>query len=236
MTFDALPGNLVRVRERIADVQAREGLSGEVRIVAVTKGHGPEAARAAVRAGLVDLGESRVQEAVAKLDELTDLGAVWHLIGHLQTNKAKFVPGRFRMVHSVDSVKVAAAMAKACARAADTNGPVAEAVDVLVQVNVAGEAQKYGSDPAEAEAVVQRVSEAARLRLRGLMTMAPFTDDEAVQRRVFSDLRAMRDRLEAAGYPLPELSMGMSDDYAAAVAEGATMVRLGTVLFGERPT
>lgn len=236
MTFDAVPENLARVRGRIAEVQTREGLAGEVRVVAVTKGHGPEAARAAARAGLTDLGESRVQEALGKLDTLADLEAQWHLVGHLQSNKAKLLPGRFRWVHSVDSVKVAEAIDRACARAAVADERTAQPIAVLVQVNVAGEEQKYGCRPAAAEAVVERVRALPHLVLRGLMTMAPFTDDEAVQRRVFGALRRLRDRLADSGWELPELSMGMSDDYPAAVAEGATMVRLGTVLFGERPT
>jgi hypothetical protein len=231
MNFEAVASNLARIREDVAAVQAREGLGGTVRIVAVTKGHAPEVARGAVEAGIADLGENRVQEAVRKIDGLSDLAARWHLIGHLQTNKARQVPGRFVMVHSVDSIRVAEALAKAVATRSD-GGPL----DVLVQVNVAGEDQKSGCPPAEAEGVVAAVAGLPALRVRGLMTMAPFTDDERVQRRVFAGLRTVRDRLETGGYDLPELSMGMSGDYRAAVAEGATLLRLGTVLFGERPT
>jgi pyridoxal phosphate enzyme (YggS family) len=227
MTFAALADNLARVREDIARVQAAEGLSGPVRIVAVTKGHPLEAVVAAVRAGLGDVGENRVQEALAKQAEVAE-AARWHLIGHLQTNKAKSVPGRFVMVHSVDSVRVADALAAAAAGRGIT-------VPVLVQVNVAREPQKSGCTPEEAGPVVERAAALAGLEVVGLMTMAPFTDDVAVQRRVFSDLRQLRDGLRAPDRPLPELSMGMSGDYRAAVAEGATVLRLGTVLFGERP-
>jgi hypothetical protein len=228
MEFAALPANLRRVRSAIAEVQAREGLRGEVRIVAVTKGHPPEAARAARAAGLEDIGENRVQEALGKREQLADLGLRWHLIGHLQTNKAKLVPGRFEVVQSVDSVRVVDALA----RAAERSG---KPVTVLVQVNVAGEEQKSGCSPDEAADVVGHAAGLPRICVRGLMAMAPFTNDEAIQRRSFAALRNLRDRLETIGYRLPELSMGMSGDYLAAVAEGATMVRLGTVLFGERP-
>ena len=230
MSFDALPENLALVWEEIARVQAREGVSVEVGIIAVTKGHPPEAARAAHSAGLDDLGENRVQAGVAKIEQLAELPVRWHLIGHMQTNKARFVPGRFAMVHSVDSGRVADALAKAVAK--QGSGP---ALPVLLQVNTGGEEQKSGCRPEDAEALAQHVLALPDLELRGLMTMAPFTDDEAVQRRVFAGLRRVRDRLEAEGIELPELSMGMSGDYRAAVAEGATLLRLGTVLFGERP-
>jgi len=231
MDLSALSGNLARVRDEIARVQAAEGLAGEVRIVGVTKGHPPEVARAAVAVGLEDLGENRVQEAVAKLEAVPELRARWHLIGHLQTNKAKYVPGRFTMVQSIDRVRVAEALAQAAAQ----RDPGAR-IPVLVQVNVAGEGQKSGCAPAEAAELGGRVAALPGLQLRGLMTMAPLTDDEAVQRRVFAGLRRLRDDLQAGGLDLPELSMGMSADFRAAVAEGATMLRLGTVLFGERFT
>lgn len=231
MNFDALPDNLARVRDEIARIRRGVGLTGTVQIVAVTKGHPGAAVRAALAAGLSDVGESRVQEAVKKQDELTGVAVRWHLVGHLQTNKAKQVPGRFVMVHSLDSVRVAAALDRAMAlRAEGTTLPV------LMQVNVAREAQKSGCGPEDAECVAGRVTALPSLKLVGLMTMAPLTDEEREQRRVFAALRDLRDRLEASlGLRLPELSMGMSGDYPSAVAEGATIVRLGTVLFGERP-
>lgn len=230
MTIATLTDNLARVEERIVGILAREGLPGPVTIVAVTKGHPATAVRAALEVGLPDVGENRVQEAVEKQDELTGVPARWHLIGHLQTNKTKFVPGRFVLVHSVDSLRLAEALDKAVG-AADS-----APLEVLVQVNVAREAQKSGCDPHEAEPIARRITELPRLTLRGLMTMAPLTDDEAVQRRCFAALRTLRDELRARGLTAPELSMGMSGDYAAAVAEGATLLRLGTVLFGERPS
>jgi pyridoxal phosphate enzyme (YggS family) len=231
MDVTTLEDNLARVREEIADVQAREGMQQAVRIVAVTKGHPATLAREAVAAGMWDLGENRVQEAIAKLEELHDLSATWHMIGHLQTNKAKYVPGRFGWVHSVDSVRVVDALERAFGHH-EARVPL----QVLVQVNVAGEGQKNGCDPEDAAQVVARVEGASRLEVLGLMTMAPFTHDERVQRDVFSGLRRLRERLESSGSRLPELSMGMSGDYRQAVAEGATMLRLGTVLFGERPS
>jgi pyridoxal phosphate enzyme (YggS family) len=231
MDFAVLPDNLRRVRDTIARTQAKEGLTAEVRIVAVTKGHHPAAARAAVAAGLADLGENRVQEAITKIDGLASLEARWHLIGHLQTNKAKYVPERFAMVHSVDSARVARALHGAMEQRAPS-----DRLPVLLQVNMAGESQKSGCEPDEAQDVARAVTSFSRLELKGLMTMAPLTDDQVVQRQVFGDLRRLRDHLELVGFSLPELSMGMSGDYEAAVAEGATILRLGTVLFGERPT
>ena len=227
MNLAALPGNLARVREDIARIQSRDGLRGAVRIVAVTKGHPVQAVRAALEAGLPDVGENRVQEALDKQDAAGGLPVTWHLIGHLQTNKAKQVPGRFGWVHSVDSVRVAEALSRVAPSGA-------EPLKVLIQVNVAGERQKSGCDPTAAVDLAGRLAGLAGLQLAGLMTMAPLTDDERVQRRVFGDLRRLREWLQGQGYRLPELSMGMSGDYPAAVAEGATMLRLGTVLLGER--
>ena len=229
MDLSALPANLARVREDVERIRAAEGVRTPVRVVGVTKGHPVDAVRAAWAAGLADVGENRVQEATAKHGEAAGVPVTWHLIGHLQTNKARLVPGCFAWVHSVDSVKVADALATALARL-----PQAAPLKVLVQVNLAGEAQKTGCDPAAAGEVAAQVAARAGLELQGLMTMAPFTDDEATQRRVFGGLRRLREELERGGLRLPELSMGMSGDYRAAVAEGATILRLGTVLFGER--
>jgi pyridoxal phosphate enzyme (YggS family) len=226
MTFEPLADNLARVRAAVARVQAAEGVSQAVTIVAVTKGHPETAVDAAWRAGLPDVGENRVQEALAKM-ERTAAPVRWHLIGHLQTNKAKLVPGRFALVHSIDSTRLADAAGRAAAQA----GVV---LPVLVQVNVAGETQKSGCPPEESAGLVAHCAALPGLAVRGLMTMAPLTDDVRTQRRVFGGLRELRDRLATPERPLPELSMGMSGDFEAAVAEGATMLRLGTVLFGER--
>jgi hypothetical protein len=227
MTFAGLADRLAAVREELAGIQAAHGLRHPVRIVAVTKGHAAAAVGAALAAGLADVGENRVQEALAKQDALPGAAVRWHLIGHVQTNKARRVVGRFALVHAVDSIRLIDALATAC-------GAAGAALDLLIQVNVAGEEQKSGCPPTVAGDLVARAAAVPALRVRGLMTMAPFTDDEAVQRRTFGALRALRERLATPALPLEELSMGMSGDWRAAVAEGATLVRLGTILFGER--
>lgn len=230
MTLHDLPQRLAAVRARVAERQALRGWTHPVRIVAVTKGWGPEAVRAAVAAGLEDVGENRVQEGIAKQDAVGDLGVTWHLIGHLQTNKARQAVSRFGFIHSVDSMRLGAAIDR---EAAKLSG--AGRVGVLLQVNLAREPQKFGCDPRDVMTVAAGLAALPHLELRGLMAMAPYGADEAEQRRVFGGLREMRDRL-GDGVPVTELSMGMSDDLDVAVEEGATIVRLGTVLFGERPT
>lgn len=221
MGFEALPERLAQVRAELARMAPQP-----VTIVAVTKGFGPKAIRAAMDAGLADIGENRVQEAVQKQDALRELtGVRWHLIGHLQRNKARVVAGRFDLVHSLDSLELA--------RELDRRSATPQRV--LVQVNVAGEAQKSGCASEEAPTLARQVAGLAHLRLEGLMTLAPLTDDEDVQRRTFRGLRVLRDRIkEEEGLWLPTLSMGMSGDYASAVLEGATVIRLGTALFGPR--
>jgi pyridoxal phosphate enzyme (YggS family) len=219
---------IAAVRARIAAAAARVGRpASEVGIVAVTKAHPLERAREAVAAGLLDLGENRVQEALAKQEAWPGAPARWHLIGHLQRNKARLVVGRFVLVHSLDSLRLADALAAAAAAAGVVQ-------DVLVQVNVAREPQKSGISPEEAAGLVAHAAGLAHLRLRGLMTIAPFTADPAVQRDTFRGLRALRDTLATSSLDLAVLSMGMSNDFEVAVEEGATMVRLGTILFGER--
>jgi pyridoxal phosphate enzyme (YggS family) len=209
------------VRAEIARLSAQP-----VTIVAVTKGFGTDAIRAALAAGLADIGENRVQEALQKQDALPETDIRWHLIGHLQRNKAKLVPDRFELVHSIDSFELADALNKR-----------AKALRVLLQVNVAREPQKSGCLPDEAPALARRISGLGGLRFEGLMTLAPLTDDVDVQRRTFRGLRVLRDAIKKEeGLWLPTLSMGMSGDYATAVAEGATMIRLGTALFGTRTT
>jgi len=227
MDFGALPERLAHVRAEIARRQAIAGRTHPVTIVAVTKGFGLDAVAAALDAGLKELGENRVQEALEKLETPAGRRATWHLIGHLQRNKAKLVAGRFALVHSVDSVALAEELdQRAAAQGARQR--------VLLQVNVAGEAQKSGCAPAEAPAVARRLAALPHLMLEGLMTIAPFTDAPDVQRRTFRGLRELRDALQEEGLWLPTLSMGMSADYGTAVEEGATVIRLGTVLFGPR--
>ena len=227
MSFEGLAGRLAHVRAEIAQRQARGGWSHPVTIVAVTKGFGVDAVQAALDVGLADIGENRVQEALDKIASPVGPRATWHLIGHLQRNKAKLVPGRFAVVHSLDSAELAAELAKRAAAAAVKQR-------VLLQVNVAGEEQKSGCAPAEVPALARRVAAESALALEGLMTLAPLTDDTDVQRRTFRGLRELRDHLKEDGLWVPMLSMGMSADYAMAVEEGATVIRLGTVLFGAR--
>ena len=229
MNFGALPERLAHVRAEIARRQAIAGRTHPVTIVAVTKGFGLDAVAAALDAGLTDLGENRVQEALDKIDTPAGRRATWHLIGHLQRNKAKLVSGRFALVHSLDSVALAEELDKRAGGAAQ-----GARQRVLLQVNVAGEAQKSGCAPAETPAVARRVAGLPHLALEGLMTIAPFTDAEDVQRRTFRGLRELRDALQEEGLWLPTLSMGMSADYGTAVEEGATVIRLGAVLFGPR--
>jgi pyridoxal phosphate enzyme (YggS family) len=226
MNFPALAGRLEEIRARIRFHQARAGWTHPVRIVAVTKTHGPEAVRAAVAAGLEDVGENRVQEALAKQEQLGDLSVQWHLIGSLQRNKVRHVVGRFALIHSVDRSELAAELDRRIGGGARQ--------PVLIEVNCSGESQKGGVAPTELPALIETVVALPRLELRGLMTLAPLSEDARLQRNAFASLRKLRERMQASGYALPELSMGMSGDFPVAVEEGATLVRLGTLLFGER--
>ncbi len=226
MDFPGLPGRLAVVRETVARSQVAQGWQHPVRIVGVTKTHGPEAVRAAVVAGLHDVGENRVQEALQKQEALTDLTIGWHLIGTLQRNKARQAVGRFALIHSVDRSDLGAEL--------DRRVDVGARQRVLVQVNCSAESQKGGVLPESLPALLDELQRFERLEVQGLMTMSALTEDRAEQRRAFRLLRELRDASERSGYRLPELSMGMSGDYPIAVEEGATMIRLGTVLFGER--
>ncbi|HEX7336523.1 MAG TPA: YggS family pyridoxal phosphate-dependent enzyme [Gemmatimonadales bacterium] len=227
MDFPGLPARLAVVRETVARCQAARGWRHPVRIVGVTKTHGPEAVRAAMGAGLRDVGENRVQEALQKQDALAGLPAEWHLIGTLQRNKARQVIGRFSLIHSLDREDLATELNRRLESAALRQR-------VLVQVNCSGESQKGGVSPEQLPAFLDFLAGLGRLEVLGLMTMSALTDDAAEQRRAFRLLRELRDAGERSGRRLPELSMGMSGDYPIAVEEGATMIRLGTVLFGER--
>jgi pyridoxal phosphate enzyme (YggS family) len=227
MDFPGLPARLAVVGETVARCQAVRGWRHPVRIVGVTKTHGPEAVRAALAAGLRDIGENRVQEALQKQDALQDTPVQWHLIGSLQRNKARHVVGRFAVIHSVDRADLAIELDRRLAAAGSRQ-------QVLVQVNCSAESQKGGVSPEELPALLDELSRLDRLEVHGLMTMSALTDDRAEQRRAFRLLRDLREAAERSGHRLPELSMGMSGDYPIAVEEGATMIRLGTALFGER--
>jgi pyridoxal phosphate enzyme (YggS family) len=225
MPFPDLADRLAEVRERIAAAVARGGRGQQVTLVAVTKTYGPEAVLAAWNSGIRDVGENKVQEALSKMDGVS-VPVRWHLIGHLQRNKAKAVD-RFALVHSVDSGR----LAEAVGRVGDDRGTP---VNALMQVNVSGEQSKGGLGPVEAGVEGERWLAVRGLRVVGVMTMAPLDADERMLRSTFGGARSVRERLVELGHPATELSMGMSIDYEIAVEEGATMVRLGTVLFGAR--
>ncbi len=226
MDFPGLAERLGRVRRAIAERQRAAGLSHPVTIVAVTKGHGPEAVRVAHAAGLEVVGENRVQEALAKQAYAAAVPVDWHLIGSLQRNKAKNAAGHFALIHSVDRLELGAELDRRTAEGGRQ--------PVLVQVNCSAEPQKGGCTPAEVPALLDGLAGLARLEVRGLMTMAALTGQADDQRRAFALLRRLRDEAVARGHAGPVLSMGMSGDYLVAIEEGATMVRLGTLLFGER--
>ena len=218
------------VKARIDAACKRAGRDpGEVEIVAVTKTHGAEVVKEAWDAGLRIVGENKVQEAAWK-KPASVTGPLWHLIGHLQSNKVRKALELFDFFHSVDTVQLADRMNQI----ADEIGA---SPHVLLEVNVSGEKSKSGMRPEEVEPTVRHVMEACpRLTVEGLMTMAPFSENPEDARPYFRRLRELRDAVEKSlGAGLPRLSMGMSGDYEVAVEEGATWVRLGTVLFGERP-
>jgi PLP dependent protein len=226
MEYPDLPGRLARVRETVARHQSVAGWTHPVRIIAVTKGHGPDAVRAAAGAGLGDIGENRVQEAMEKQDQLQATGVIWHLIGTLQRNKARHAAGRFALIHSVDRVDLAVELNRRSAPESRQR--------ILVQVNCSDEPQKGGVEAGALPGLLDALRDLPRLEVIGLMTMSALTEDTGEQRRAFRRLRELRDAADRDGHRLPELSMGMSGDYPVAVEEGATMMRLGTVLFGER--
>jgi pyridoxal phosphate enzyme (YggS family) len=222
--------NLARVRERIAVAAERSGRSpSEITIVAVTKTFGPERVEEAVRAGIRDVGENRVQEFLAKADRVS-LDCRWHLVGHLQTNKVNKAIGRFTLVQSVDSIK----LAERLSRAGEERGIT---TDILVEVNTSGETSKHGFDPEETIDACGRIMRLPALSLRGLMTVGPWVEEEAIVARAFARLRELKESMERSApddLAPGHLSMGMSDDFELAIREGSTMVRLGRVLFGER--
>jgi pyridoxal phosphate enzyme (YggS family) len=229
---DTILGNLQRVRARIDAAEARAGRQGEVTLVAVSKTVEPARIAAAFAAGQRVFGENRVQEAVAKVAELAPQmpGAEWHLIGHLQSNKARTAVDAFSLIESVDSLTLARRL-DVLAAAAGRRLPV------LAEINVAGEESKHGFSPEAFRAAAAALAQLDHLEVRGLMTVAPLAADPEAVRPVFRALRQLRDWAcdSFPGAELPELSMGMSGDFEVAIEEGATMVRIGRALFGERP-
>jgi pyridoxal phosphate enzyme (YggS family) len=219
------------ILERIEAAAVRAGRDpAEVGLVAVTKTHPAEAVREAVAAGLSVFGENYVQEAREKIETLADLSISWHFIGHLQSNKAKYAVGLFDLIHSVDSVKLAREIDKQ----AEKHGKVQ---DVLIQVNLGKEPTKSGTAEEDLEALCREAARFEHLRIRGLMTLPPFFDQPEKARPYFAALRRLRDRMAGLaidGVQMEALSMGMTGDFEAAVEEGATWVRIGTAIFGER--
>ncbi len=220
-----------RVLERIAAAAKRAGRDpADVALVAVTKTHSAEAVREAAEAGLSVFGENYVQEARDKIEALADLDLSWHFIGHLQSNKAKYAVDLFDLIHSVDSLK----LAKEIDKQAEKRGKVQE---VLVQVNLGNEPTKSGTGQDEAADLCRETARLKHVKIRGLMTMPPFFDEPEKARPYFAALSRLRDRIAALsieGVFMEGLSMGMTGDFEAAVEEGATWVRIGTALFGER--
>jgi PLP dependent protein len=225
---ESLAERIDRVRGRVAAACARAGRSpDEVTLVAVSKTQPPEAVCAAAACGLRVFGENKVQEAGAKMP-LCPSTLEWHLVGHLQSNKAKLAIRMFRLIHSVDSL----ALLERLHRLAEEEGG---GVRALLEVNVAGEASKFGLPPGGVEAVLDGARAFFRVEVLGLMAIPPPTADVERARGHFRMLRELRDRLQSqSGYGLPELSMGMSHDFEMAIEEGATMVRVGTDIFGSR--
>ena len=226
--MDTIEKRLQAVKSRIAAACAAAGRDPrDIVLVAVGKTFPADDLRAAHAAGQRDFGENQVQEALAKIERLRDLGLVWHFIGPVQSNKTRAVAEHFDWVHSIDRLKVAERLS---AQRPEALPPL----QACVQVNVSGEASKSGVPPAEAPALARAVASLPRLRLRGLMTIPEPTTDAALARRRFETLRDLQGELVRGGLPLDTLSMGMSDDFEAAIAAGATMVRVGSAIFGPR--
>jgi pyridoxal phosphate enzyme (YggS family) len=196
-------------------------------VLAVSKTMPPDAVLAALEIGQRDFGENHVQDALAKLDTLAHLDLIWHFIGPIQSNKTRVVASRFHWVHSVDRAKIAHRLNEQ----RPENLPL---LNVCIQVNMSGESSKSGVQPDQVEALAQVVSELPRLRLRGLMTLPKPCEDLDEQRRPFAALRRISEALNARDFELDTLSMGMTNDMEAAIAEGATIIRIGTAIFGAR--
>lgn len=223
---DTIHQNLTAVRDRLARAARAAGRDpAGIRLVAVSKTFGLDHVRAAAAAGQADFGENRVQEALQKIEASADMKIRWHLIGHLQSNKARKAAGAFAVIHSVDSLELLRRLDEAAAE--QETRP-----EILIQVDLAGEATKHGASQEEARRIVEAAGQCRALRLTGLMLMPPWLEDPERVRPYFARLRALRDELGIPG--LRELSMGMSHDCEVAVQEGATMVRIGTAIFGRR--
>ena len=229
---DSITERLTAIRENIARAAHEGGRDTDsVRLIAVSKTHPADAVREAIRAGQLDFGENTVQEALPKIAEIGDAGVTWHFVGHLQSNKAKHIPGHFHWLHSIDDLRIAERVSRfALERKSTVNG--------LIEVNIMQDPNKRGVLPEVLPSLLERLlTENLRgLALRGLMAMGPYPASESAMRSAFAAVRTLRDqsieRFQLSNFN--ELSMGMSGDYIEAIKEGATMVRIGTAIFGER--
>jgi PLP dependent protein len=230
--LQSLGERIANVRKRVETAAQRCGRSpDEITLVAISKTHPAETLRAAVSLGITDLGENRVQEAEGKILELGRKAARWHLVGHLQANKARRAVSLFDVIHSLDSASLAQRLDRLCAAEGR------EELPVFIQVDLGGEASKTGIDPRQLPELLKVTSACERLRLIGLMTLPPYFENAECGRPFFKALRELRDQLQRQGSfgELPgQLSMGMSHDFEIAIEEGATMLRVGTAIFGER--
>jgi pyridoxal phosphate enzyme (YggS family) len=222
--------NLVEVRERISRAIQKSGREPDsARLITVSKQISVDRIEEARAAGAVVFGENKIQEAIPKIEQMGAEGIFWHFIGHLQKNKIKFLDERFDLIHSVDSFELAEKIAKHY----HSENRVQR---ILLQVNVSGEAAKFGMEPKELEKQMAEFFQLQGIQVEGLMTIPPFDSDPENSRRHFSRLRELREQYEKQnGLPLNQLSMGMSNDFEVAVEEGATLVRVGTAIFGPRP-
>ena len=227
---DFVCGNIERVRERVSAAELRSGRkSGDVRIIAVTKTVEPERILKAIDCGITEIGENRVQELMEKYD-IIDRGCSWHLIGHLQTNKVKYIADKVSLIHSLDRMELAEEIQKRAGKA----GRIMEA---LVQVNIAGEETKSGISPEQALDFVRTLSGFGNIRVKGLMTIAPIAENPGDVRWVFAGLRKLLIDIRKENIDnidMECLSMGMSNDFETAIEEGSNMVRIGTAIFGRR--
>ena len=229
--YEHIPKRLAEIRDRMANAAGRAGRPpNSVRLIAVSKTHPIDAVRAAAEAGQLDFGENKVQEALQKIAQSADTRLRWHLIGHLQSNKARKAAAAAQAIHAIDGVDLLSRVDQAAAEAG-------RSVEVLIQVDLALEATKHGAPLDEVPGIVRAAEACRAARLCGLMLLPPLAENPEDARPWFQRLRALRDELLASGVAadrLRELSMGMSHDFEVAIEEGATMVRVGTAIFGER--